>query len=158
MKYIEGEIVFNTDTLDVTDPCYDKDVWCRMTVPIAPGKFNYRAELVDYWGERVSALRIVSADIDCIPNRGRVIGNIGVDAGLAGFFDHKPDYDDDKWAEICEFINHDENCYEVDEKTPLGCVGVFSSSGIGDGGYNVYELLDDNGYRCGYEIEFLEDA
>ena len=160
MKDIKGEIVFDTDMLDVTDPCYDKDTWCRCRVPIVAGKYEYRAKVVNYhgWGERISELRIVKEDADCIPMKGKEVAAIGADAGMAGFFADKPDYNDDKWNEICDFIFADEfRCFAVDESTPLGCVGVFSSSGIGDGGYPVYELLDNDGHRCGYAIEFLED-
>ena len=86
MKDIKGEIVFDTDMLDVTDPCYDKDTWCRCRVPIVAGKYEYRAKVVNYhgWGERISELRIVKEDADCIPMKGKEVAAIGVDAGMAG--------------------------------------------------------------------------
>lgn len=34
-KYFEGAI-------DITDPCYDKDVWCRITATVKAGTYECR--------------------------------------------------------------------------------------------------------------------
>ena len=49
------------------------------------------------------------------------IGDIGVDAGLAGFFHNKPDYTDDEWAAFCDRVRHGD-AWLIKE-------GFYSSSG-----------------------------
>lgn len=34
-----GKIMLG-DKVDITDPCYDKSVWCRMTVDCKPGEYE----------------------------------------------------------------------------------------------------------------------
>lgn len=128
------------DKVDITDPCYDKDVWCRMTVNCKSGKYNAYVEVSDEgeWGKRVKAIAIAHEDCeDIIPFIEKAykdelpcLGYIGVDAGLAGFFNNKPDYCDEAWREFCD-ICREGNCYTTN-------CGVFSDSGFGDGEYNVY--------------------
>ena len=76
----------------------------------------------------------------------REIGEIGVDAGLAGFFENKPDYNDDEWGEFCDAIMEG-NAWMID-------CGVFSSSGWGDGCYGVY-AHKTKGEIDALEIRFL---
>lgn len=74
------------------------------------------------------------------------IGSIGVDAGLAGFFHKKPDYDDAAWSSFCDTIQTGSAWLTKD--------GFFSSSGYGDGGYGVYAHKTD-GEIDALEIRFL---
>lgn len=74
------------------------------------------------------------------------IGSIGVDAGLAGFFHHKPDYDDAAWAEFCDRVSHGD-AWMIEN-------GFYSSSGYGDGGYGVFAYQQDGEIRA-LEIRFL---
>ena len=74
------------------------------------------------------------------------IGEIGVDAGLAGFFMNKPNYNDDEWNDFCNSIRKG-NAWIKDE-------GFFSSSGYGDGMYPVY-AYKYNGEIIALEIRFL---
>jgi hypothetical protein len=74
------------------------------------------------------------------------IGEIGVDAGLAGFFNDKPDYTDDEWSEFCDSIRNG-NAWIRDE-------GFFSSSGYGDGCYPV-NACRINGEIVALEIRFI---
>lgn len=75
-----------------------------------------------------------------------LIGDIGVDAGMAGFFRDKPDYTDEEWYQFCSRFDH-RKCY-----TGLD-YGVASESGYGDGSYDVYANAD----RSAFMIEFLYD-
>ena len=130
---ITGKIKFTSNKLDVTDPCYDKDVWCRMTVDIIPGVYDY--EIITSDGR----CRYLSIKLEGAGNirRGLVVGDIGVDAGLAGFFENKPDYDNDTWYKICDYLYeyYDGGPRMVatnnDNKKLLGCECVFCSSGYG---------------------------
>lgn len=131
-KNIIGTKIFG-EKIDITDPCYNKDVWCRMNgVSIAPGSYA----CVAWTGEDPSfGHRVLIAGIykdGKIPSQQTMkeIGDIGVDAGLAGFFEDKPDYNDKQWSEFCDSICKGE-AWIKDE-------GFFTSSGIGDGCYGVY--------------------
>lgn len=134
------------ENIDITDPCYDRDVWCRTNdLKIRAG--NY--ECVVYLNEhsRVNTIGIYLNGITPKKEEFSEIDEIGVDAGLAGFFNNKPDYDDDAWGEFCQKIK-DGNAWIFDE-------GFFSSSGYGDGCYGVY-AYKDNGEITALEIRFIE--
>ena len=145
LKYI-GELELGTK-VDITDPCYDKDVWCRMTTDCEPGLYKGYAEMSDEgdWGMRVATVSIFKGDKMWGIEEMEYIGNIGVDAGLAGFFNDKPDFSDTEWNEFCDKINDGDawNLYN----------GIFSSSGYGDGYYNVYA----NEERNAFTIVFIDD-
>lgn len=131
LEYV-GEIELN-GTVDITDPCYDKDVWCRMTADCDAGLYKGYIELVDDdngWGTRVSSISIFKGNKIWNIEEMKLIGTIGVDAGLAGFFNNKKDFNDKEWEEFCSKISDGEAWCLYD--------GIFSSSGYGDGVYNVY--------------------
>ena len=144
-KHFEG-------TIDITDPCYDKDVWCRMNAVVKPGDYECRIwkqneSYKDGKGEihKWQTVRIIGIYLDGnIPaaGSGETIGSIGVDAGLAGFFMNKPDYNDEQWNDFCESIEKG-HAWIKDE-------GFFSSSGDGDGSYDVVA------YKKNEEIVALE--
>ena len=59
MRTVKGEIEFKKNKIDVTDPCYDSDVWCRKQVFITPGKYIYTVKLEQEQNcEIVSQLKI----------------------------------------------------------------------------------------------------
>lgn len=132
--------------IDITDPCYTRNVWCRINeVPITAGEYEcYVKEKSDKetggWGKRVAKIGIRREKADNYTK----IGYIGVDAGLAGFFFDKPDYTDDQWDELCNMV-HNGNAWMVD-------YGFFSESGYGDGSYDVYA-----GYKDGEVVEIFID-
>ena len=72
---------------------------------------------------------------------------------------NKPDYSDDEWDRICEYLFKKEcsirskRFWIVDEDTPLLCKGFFSESGAGDGEYFLYEIKQC-GKIVGYRLEF----
>lgn len=167
---ITEAIEIKAKEIDITDPCYDKDTWCRITKPIIPGVYVGKAEITDEtsgWGKRVLNLSIIKEGVpeDRIKYSGRAIGSIGVDAGLAGFFINKPDYICDEkrneWKEFCEWlwhdeVNGDEKIHVCTEDSPAKCVGFFTSSGYGDGEYPVYKLTNkETGEHIGYSIIFI---
>lgn len=150
MEYI-GKLQLN-DKVDITDPCYDKDVtWCRITSECKSGEYTGYATVADVgdvWGKRVVSIAIYKDDKIVDIDSMELIGNIGVDAGLAGFFNNKPDFDDDGWRDFLDkFVRHDEGDY-------WDCgYGLFSESGYGDGGYDVYATPD----RDAFMIVFIDD-
>ena len=85
-----GKLDLETE-VDITDPCYDKNVWCRMTTSCEPGEYYGYVNIIDEgdWGKRVESISIYKdGEVVSLRNMSR-IGNIGVDAGLAGFFNNK---------------------------------------------------------------------
>lgn len=155
----EDKVMDCNGVMAVTDPCYDKDVWCRDLILLPSGRYRCYYALSDEgdWGMRVKACAILDsaygeADLNLgYIEIGEVVSNIGVDAGMAGFFINKPDYSDAEWYCMCgewekagwPDIMHNEH-------------GFFTRSGFGDGLYDVYELTCE-GMRVGAMILFIND-
>lgn len=103
-------------SVDITDPCYNRDVWCRMNdVKIHDGSYTciawYQTDKGEYDGKPYSykVVGILGIYLDGIipcQKEMKEIGSIGVDAGLAGFFHNKPDYDDEAWSAFCDRVAH----------------------------------------------------
>ena len=123
------------NTVDITDPCYDKGTWCRMTTECQPGLYTGIANVIDegVWGERVAQLFIFKDGIET--GFSEIIGCIGVDAGLAGFFNNKPDYKGDAWMDFLVEANvfKTKDKYNYDDNYYITKNGIFSKSGYGDG-------------------------
>lgn len=156
-----GTLDITADEIDITDPCYDKDTWCRTRKPIVPGHYDcYAGKGKNSWGTRVYSLILLAKglglddDLDV-----ESVGTIGVDAGMAGFFENKPDYSDDDWGKVCNYVFKDfgskrsKKYWLVDKHSPLRCKGFFSESGIGDGEYVVYQIKKADKI-VGYKLEF----
>lgn len=154
MKLAKKEIGWHDfhRSVDITDPCYDKDVWCRKNdVKIADGEYLCITWIYRKRGKhpdrRVSIIGIyLNGDIPGQDDM-EIIGEIGVDTGLAGFFHNKPDYTDTEWSEFCNKIQ------EGDEW--LTEEGFWSSSGYGDGCYSVYASKNEQGVINALEIRFI---
>lgn len=143
--------------IDITDPGYDRDVWCRMN-NVKVKEREYRCAIwpmtktyVDDNGKRHRSTRVSRIGIyfDKVPDEEVLvkIGEIGVDAGLAGFFNHKPDYNEKEWYAFCEACAKGD--YHIIEE------GFFSSSGYGDGFYPVYAEYNENNEIISLEIAFM---
>lgn len=145
MEYV-GKIELG-NKVDITDPCYDKGTWCRMTVDCEPGEYKGYVEKVDEGklGISIASVSIFKGDKIWSIEEMECIGSIGVDAGLAGFFNNKPDFNDVEWSNFCDQIRNGSewNLYN----------GIFSSSGYGDGTYCVYASKERNAFT----IVFIED-
>lgn len=144
-------------SVDITDPCYDKDVWCRMNnVKINEGEYacyvwrhTDKGKYED--GTPYSYLLVGAIGIyrnGDIPRQKDMeeIGSIGVDAGLAGFFHNKPDYSDEEWGRFCDRVRNGDAWLIEDV--------FYSSSGYGDGCYGVYAYKQD-GAITALELRFL---
>ena len=137
-------------TVDATDPCYNHDVWCRMNgIPVCDGEYDCVIWKTQERNEpsRVARIGIYLRGIVPAQKKMERIGEIGVDAGLAGFFMNKPDYSDEEWIAVCDRISKGD-AWILPE-------GFFSSSGYGDGGYDVYAYKQPDGRAGALEIVFL---
>ena len=141
--------------IDITDPCYNKDVWCRMNATVKAGSYECvvwkQTEKYEYEGKEhkyqiIGIIGIYLGGIIPVQNQMEEIGYIGVDAGLAGFFMNKPDYTDEQWTEFCDSIRKGDAWIKPE--------GFFSSSGLGDGGYPVYAYKDKDDNITALEIRF----
>ena len=147
-KTVVGKIKVN-GAVDITDPGYSKSSGFRMDkVKIKPGEYVCCA-----WigkdkeeDERVGIIGIYLNGSIPAQSSMKEIGGISVDAGMAGFFYDKPDYNDEEWGKFCvqthkglAWINKD---------------GFFSSSGYGDGFYPVYAKRNQGRKITALEIRF----
>ncbi|MDR2571537.1 MAG: DUF4241 domain-containing protein [Oscillospiraceae bacterium] len=154
--------------VDVTDPCYSRDTWCRMNdIEVLKGNYKciaYQGEVggeagMMFGGIRVWLLAIVheNFDYDILDDRTHFynIGDIAVDAGMAGFFiNHDKPKDWSNWVETKKAVDENDNVYLTD-------TGFWSHSGIGDGSYPVKAIRvfgdeHKDGTIVGLVINFLD--
>lgn len=161
---IELGLIKLNDKVYVSDPCYEVGTWCQTLLDnVLPG--NYRCFItkadLQEWGDRVSELWITHEEYQSIPEE--YIGNIGVDAGMAGIYDkeyfetfntdkhsnpkHGPWYDKVFTTLV---MSEDIEGSVMDDKC------VVSFSGIGDGSYPVYITRNEEEKIISIGIRFLE--
>ncbi len=145
----------------VTDPCYTIPTWCQKIVnKVKPGEYRTFCKKHDAegWGNRVSMLMAVHTDHEDSILKWKLEGTrgiIGVDSGQAGIFDIKSyrvnpdnvemgdgdvsffgtiadDSDEEQWyTRICSHTLGEKHWGTYNN-------GVVSSSGFGDGGYDLF--------------------
>lgn len=147
------------NTIFVSDPCYRTDTWCTEKVEnVLPGEYLYNIEVVDTgeFGERVSFLQVCHKDYATrIPKWECMSRDIGVDSGQAGFFDYKAfaaqGRDEKKhdafYRECCGLT--DDFGYALEDGT-----GIVSSSGYGDGCYDLYGARNEDGKIYALRLDF----
>lgn len=155
---IAGKRVFDNTPVTATDPCYPKTSFHVVRdIAVKPGDYRcvawkgrcYYTDRETHKRHSYSRIFICGIYLDGkMPNMddGIEIGHVGVDAGLAGFFQNKPDYEDAEWFDFCDRIN--EHDWLI---TPEG---FCTESGFGDGYYPVYKFVNDKGEIVGLEIRF----
>jgi len=167
-----GSFELTGTVLRVSDPCYDRDVWCCGTVEnCIPGTWDAAILTKDEepWGNRVAVL---SARHSTGPKHtaiNRALCNrthkwkhcefeVGVDSGQAGIFDEAHYKDNsifgadvrpknsygDLWYSVC--------CDLTLSRLNAGILpyGAVSSSGYGDGGYDCITHTNEDG-----QIDFV---
>ncbi len=164
----------------VSDPCYDRSVWCSGTVETCKvGTWEAAVLKADEgdWGVRNTVLAARFAEggpkfevIDTVvpkPNGAWHICDfeVGVDSGQAGLFDERHYHDDtifgiapDPSAEEGE-LWYDTCCNVTLSSMSAGVIphGVVSSSGYGDGGYVAVKHLSRSGEIDFVFIVFIDD-
>ena len=155
MKKI-GTINLTTGKVIITDPCYNKGTWCTATVEnVHKGEWEVYVDEVNagMWGNRIGQLEIRAVGQE-VTDQEELDADIGVDAGLCGIFEDKPDYGDGRWSTLCDdhFFN---NSYGIATKeNGFGCVGCWSSSGYGDGSYVATVAYNEEGEVVGINIDY----
>lgn len=147
----------------ITDPCYEKGTWCTKIVPARNGVWEYDAWSGECGGNgRVHKLTAQHIDPPSTKElRSLKLNELGVDSGQLGFFDHdqypstkaeQGSYDDtSSFYGKCCLLTSGEN---IHGSLGFGCV---SSSGYGDGMYDGFAMLDDDGNIISIEITFIEE-
>lgn len=157
-----GKINIADGLVDITDPCYEKDTWCALfDKKVRAGEYSCFVTLVNYPhmvkiedsvearvysakvgqvkkidDKRIMLLRIVHKDFIGGNKRWyKISSSIGVDAGLCGFYNHKPDFrNDDSWTAFCDSLKEFEGTHCTCDIKPYG---ITVSSGFGDGCYKL---------------------
>ena len=149
-----GSMFFDNE-IDISDPCYTRDGNCNIIdYKIKGGKYNCFIKFgleEDYSENRIAEIMIVKYNY--FPEtRWEKVGIIGVDSGLAGFFNHKIEYDNNGWSELCNrlALKEDKKCWINFDN------GFFSESGWGDGAYSVYEIRNNDKQTIALKIVFIE--
>ena len=158
IKHRLGEIELK-DIVFVSDPIYSPGIWCQAAIEgIKSGKwigFMHKKDTGKDWGTRVTDLWITHEDYQNeFPTLLVKDVEIGVDSAKAGFFDS--DYYlehqglDKDWANrLYEATKGEKEGDVVDGKC------VVSTSGLGDGGYNLYESQNSEGEIIALRIKFI---
>lgn len=143
-KILAGQITLGNEC-DISDPSYPKGLWCMHTLSdMLPGEYNCYAVTQDEkeWGERVQKAWIIHEDYDKGEHpagtkgihRGKSTLCCGVDSGLFGFFDDKPDFSN-AWDIFDEKVGDTyPRCVIIDYDARDAFI---VSTGYGDGGYDA---------------------
>lgn len=173
----KGILTVSDGLISITDPCYSKDTWCRINdLKIKAGNYKclygqcVSGELGDKG--RIFELEIIHENyVDALPSLtyedGSIraegermkdfttekIGSIGVDAGLAGFFVRKDDFaKNEDWFKFCNEMGDKRVMLHNGPRKKWQ--GFFSSSGYGDGCYDVMAHKNKNGEIISLCLQF----
>lgn len=179
MENVKNEFEVTSGEIVCSDPCYtiDPPTWCQGIVKARNGKWISEVKISDEgsWGKRIAELKIYHSDIaDKFLSE---MGNIhllnfsaGVDSGQFGFFDRGTYRNDDSVSDLVKYdfgTNYikDESgdewyracCYITLEHEQFGVLpnGAVSSSGFGDGCYDVFGAKDENGDYIYLHVVFI---
>ena len=155
------QITLNSGAVIVTDPCYEPSNGYNRTLrDVLTGKWNCQATVRDCgaWGKRISRLTIRHEDYPkCRPSE--YVGHAAVDSGQCGFFDpeyfekNQPDNNfnniESWYRRVCELTLNEPDWGTIDDR------GVVSSSGYGDGYYNIYAIRNRSGFIVGLQLRFM---
>ena len=151
-----------------SDPCYD-------TAPVVKnvknGIWEADIDMVNTWGERISMLKVNHVNSN-VSGRWELLDfDGGVDSGQFGFFD-SDFYRNDEAAKDLEKHDFGEGYDEKEGDSWYRAVcditlkseqwgvlsgGAVSSSGYGDGSYNVYGMKDNNGEYVAFFVQFIDE-
>lgn len=155
--------------LVVSDPCYEKSVWCCNTIEkVRCGTWTAQVDIHDEgeWGHRIAVLRIQAA----IPPKVLLSPDtapfeVAVDSGQAGFFDELYYRDSDmlrkqtgvKSTDPDLWYWHCSNITLSPQQAGVMPYGVVASSGFGDGAYECLVYRDACGEAVRLEVIFIDE-
>jgi len=166
----------------VSDPCYEVPTWCQEVITnVRPGMYDTEVDYreSDGWGDRIHSLTVLHERIKS-PNWEHYSNNIGVDSGQAGVFcmtsyrndemsqdlpwltekgdpfgDHPVSPQEEPGSEW--YVKMCDRTLSTDQGWGVYDTGVVSSSGYGDGQYDL-EVCQMDGLIHGFRIIFIDDS
>jgi len=144
--------------LVICDPCYKRDYEPPLVnrIEVAPGIWE---ATVSYFSGRISLLEAGLSHAYAYKKE-QLTDDAGVDSGQFGFFDdtifpyyQEREFDDKEkfYGKCCDITLSDKQAGIIDGK------GVVSSSGFGDGSYNVIVGKDRAGRIVQISVEFISE-
>lgn len=147
-----------TDKIIVTDPCYRYDNLGTLVLDnVLAGKYIASAEVID---NRIASLAISHFDFKNKILESESVGYIGVDSGQTGFFDFHffRENESGEFGDLNSFYGL--ACSITLSPKQAGVIkkrGVVSSSGFGDGCYEVYVSKNEAGKIVAASVFFIEE-
>ena len=143
---VMGKHHFN-GTVDIADPGIIDDMYYETTVEVVDSDY-----VCIVWEDKCNIPRAIGIYAKgLIPKRKNMTEScyVGIDAGLAGFFEKKPEFSDFKgfskfWKDV-----------ESKETAWKGYKGFFCKSGGVIGEYPVYGMKNNKGKYVALEIHFF---
>lgn len=149
----------------ISDPCYEKDVWCSISFDnVLEGEFECYVKERKYgaWGKRVSEMIVVHKDYKNIDiekeDNYEYCGIVCVDSGTMSITDtayynrtHNNDDFSEEWYNI-EICNKLCGNYNIADNQCF-----ISTSGLGDGQYEVYGAFDSEDRIYAIKVVFLNE-
>jgi hypothetical protein len=165
----------------VSDPCYEVPTWCQEVIKnVRPGMYDTEVDYKesDGWGKRVHTLTVLHENIKS-PNWEHY-GSVGVDSGQMGVFcmtsyrnddiasdlpwlTEKGDpFGDHPFRPVKEegeqwYVKMCDRTLTTKEGWGTYDTGVVSSSGYGDGSYEL-QVCQMDGLIHGFRIIFIDDS
>jgi hypothetical protein len=157
-----------------SDPCYIIPTWCQGVIEkVRNGTWVAEVKKSDGsngWGVRVASLTVYNKNYGSIGNHLEEMNfDAGVDSGQFGFFDFDFYRNDDKATDLIKEDfgeNYDREsgdawyravCYLTIAEESWGVLpnAAVSSSGYGDGSYQVFGEKDADGFYVGFKVVFI---
>ena len=147
-----------TDKIVVADPCYDYDKFGTVTLHnVLSGKYIATAEVVN---NLVASIHISHSNFQNDILESESAGYIAVDSGQAGFFD-LDFFRKNEGGEVGDLNSfYGLACAITLSPKQAGVIkkrGVVSSSGFGDGCYNVFVCKNECGKIVAASVFFFEE-
>ena len=147
-----------TDKIIVADPCYDYGNLGTVTLHnVLAGKYIATAEVVN---NRITALAISHVNFKNDILKSESVGYISVDSGQVGFFD-LDFYRKNEGGEVGDLNSfYGLACAITLSPKQAGVIkkrGVVSSSGFGDGCYDVFVCKNECGKIVAASVFFIEE-
>ena len=147
-----------TDKIIVADPCYDYGKLGTLALDnVLSGKYIATAEVEK---NLIAALHISHSNFKNDILESEIVGYIGVDSGQAGFFD-LDFFRKNQGGEVGDLNSfYGLACSITLSPKQAGVIkkrGVVSSSGFGDGCYDVYVCKNEAGKIVAASLFFIEE-
>lgn len=162
-----GEKIKFGDKVRVSDPCYSPDTWCAGTLEnVKPGFWKAEVRLLNK-ESRVQSIKLFHTDMDQEKEKSIAQFEVGVDAGVCGFYDEdyfnkvkSSDESDEAWYDKWVLGDYDDNnpliTYPTDEEGVIR--GIITESGFGDGSYRCRVWKNESGQIVSMEISYISPS